>query len=114
MITDSNIAKKLVMLEKSALDRGIEFNVSFKKLKQLMNSKKCFYTGALLTSIENDDNKFTIDRVDASKGYVDNNIVQCSLRFNRMKANLTIDDIKLIARKLKTKGININETPKKK
>jgi hypothetical protein len=105
-ILDITVAKKMVTLKTSADDRGIEFNVSFRKLKQVMHNRKCFYTGVDLTFTQG-DNLHTIDRIDASKGYIDNNIVQCSQNFNRMKSNLTLDDLRLIIMRLKTKGIKI-------
>jgi hypothetical protein len=105
MLTDSDVAKKLLAIQHSAITRNIDFNLSFKRMKQLMNAKRCFYSGEVLNNIVGNPNQFTIDRIDASKGYTDNNVVQCSLRFNQIKSNLTINEIGMMVKKLKTKGI---------
>ena len=105
MITDIQIAKKLVNLSNSAKNRDIEFDVSFKRMKQILNTKSCFYTKSELNFISNDDNQLTIDRIDNNVGYIDSNIVACSAKFNRLKKDLTSTDIKNMFMGLKRKGV---------
>lgn len=104
--SDVEIAKRLVRTEQSASSRGHEFNLSFSRLKKILNTKKCFFTGVKLnTTEETSPNYLTLDRVDASVGYIDNNVVACSNEFNQKKGNLTAEDItRLYNGLLKTKN----------
>ena len=95
-ISDLDVAKKLVAIKTSADSRGIEFNMSLKRVRQLLNTKKCFISGARLNRIQQDPNQLTFDRLDNTKGYTDDNVVACSLRVNRLKDSLTIDDITML------------------
>jgi hypothetical protein len=80
----------------SADNRGIEFDLSLKRVRQLLNTKKCFISGERLNRIQQDPNQLTFDRLDNTKGYTDDNVVACSLRINRLKDSLTIDDITML------------------
>ncbi len=95
-ISDLDVAKKMVAIKTSADSRGIEFNMSLKKVRSLLNTKKCFISGAKLNRIQQDPNQLTFDRLDNTKGYTDDNVVACSLRINRLKDSLTIDDITML------------------
>lgn len=86
--TDDEIIVKFRNLRDSAQRRGIKFTISLKKLITLYETKTCTYTGIPLTL----DN-FSVDRVDTKKGYCDNNVVACDEKFNRKKANLTVQEI---------------------
>lgn len=93
MVSDVDIAQKLLAIKSSADSRGIEFNLSLRKVKKLLSTKKCYISGVELNKIQKDDNQLTFDRLDNSKGYIDDNVVACSLRMNRLKGELTIEDI---------------------
>ena len=95
-VSDLEVAKKLVAIKTSADSRGIEFNMSLKRVRQLLNTKKCFISGVKLNRIQQDPNQLTFDRLDNTKGYTDDNVVACSLRVNRLKDSLTIDDITML------------------
>ncbi len=43
----------------------------------------------------------SIDRVDPTKGYVDNNVVACTVEFNSKKTNLTLNDIEILFKRTK-------------
>lgn len=96
MVSDVDIAQKLLAIKSSADSRGIEFNLSLKKVKKLLSTKKCYISGVELNKIQKDDNQLTFDRLDNSKGYIDDNVVACSLRMNRLKGELTIEDITML------------------
>ena len=66
-ITDLEVANKLIKLSQSAKDRGIEFDLSFKKVRQLVSVEKCYYTGTIFQ--ETGTYSRSVDRVDSSKGY---------------------------------------------
>lgn len=87
---DLYCAKHLAWKAENAKKRGIEFNLSFQSMKNLMGAKKCFYTGIPLTKSTGKESElklsdFTIDRIDGSKGYVRGNVVACCHAANQMK-----------------------------
>ena len=82
---DLYVARKLIAKKSNADQRGIEFKLSFTAMKNLLSSKKCYYTGVPLTSEPDKANSLTIDRIDSSKGYVSGNVVACSKQFNQLK-----------------------------
>jgi len=87
---DFYVAKKLIAKSKNAKERGIEFNMSFMAMRNILKAKYCFYTGVELELPVGDashlkPNSLTIDRICASKGYVKGNVVACSHAFNNMK-----------------------------
>ncbi len=94
---DQKIALKYINLMQSAKDRKIDFNLSLSKLIKIYNTKRCFYTNEILTS-EN----ISIDRIDNDLGYIDSNIVACTIRINQLKSNMTLKEIQCICKKLKT------------
>jgi len=98
-LTDLIVAKKILHLAQSAKDRNLEFDLSFKTVKRLLSVKKCYYTN--IEFEETGANSRTIDRIDASIGYVENNVVACTQSINNKKVNLTVDEIMLLARKIK-------------
>jgi|SRR5437870_1513405 len=82
-------AKHLVWKSENAKKRGIEFTLSFTSMKNLMSSKRCYYTGLPLTKSDGSGemrlSDATIDRIDGSKGYVAGNVVACCHGANQMK-----------------------------
>lgn len=101
-VPDIAVANKFILLRKSAKKRGIEFNLSLTSVRNLLNAKRCYYTGTPL--VRGDDsipaNRFSVDRKDASKGYIKGNVVACTEEFNHRKSNLTADDIKILYKKV--------------
>lgn len=87
---DLYVARKLHAKYENAKDRGIEFALSFRSMKNLMSAKKCYYTGIPLTRPEPGKtlkaSDITIDRIDSTKGYVSGNVVACCNIANNMKA----------------------------
>ncbi len=86
---DLYCAKHLTWKAENAKKRGIEFDLSFQSMKNLMGAKRCYYTGIALTkSTGNGEMRLsdaTIDRIDGSKGYVKGNVVACCHAANQMK-----------------------------
>jgi len=105
-ISDVQLAKKYIHKASNARSRKIEFSLSFSEFKRVMSSKRCGYTGQEITHFDG-PNKKTLDRIDASKGYVHGNVVVCSKAFNEKKGSLTLADIKLIQRLVNRKGIKV-------
>ena len=95
---DYYIAKKLVQLKQSADSRKIEFALKFKTVKKLLSAKTCYYTGKTFT--KKGPGARSIDRVDATKGYTDDNVVACTTDINAKKTNLTVDEILVISKRV--------------
>jgi hypothetical protein len=97
-IPDIEVAKKMINLQQSATSRGIEFDLSFETVKSLLLRTNCFYTGVVFE----DEGKlaFSVDRIDSKKGYIEGNVVACTIDINAKKANLTIEEIEQLYKKL--------------
>ena len=97
-MNDIIIARKLISIKDSANKRKIPFNMSFSKVKQLMTRKTCYYTGVKF------DGHYvrSFDRVDNNLGYIDTNVVACTVQINGFKANLTIKAINMLTKKINT------------
>lgn len=87
---DLTMAKKYINKAHGAQSSGISFLLSFTSYKNLMQAKKCGYTGIELTSPRSGENirstDRTIDRIDNSLGYVKGNVVAVCSSANKMKA----------------------------
>jgi|TARA_A100000172_G_C2957777_1_gene81379 hypothetical protein len=76
----------------------------WEKQKKLLGGPYCIYTGVKLTTERNTGKGYngctktniSIDRIDGSLPYQEDNIVFCSWEFNDRKAGVTIDDCKKI------------------
>lgn len=90
---DLYVADKLRRKADNARERGIEFNMTFQAMKNILSAKKCHYTGLPLTKARHASfpirgSDLTIDRIDCSKGYVKGNVVACSHAANQLKAQV--------------------------
>jgi len=97
-IKDLEVAKKMLKINQSASDRGLAFDLSFKTVKRLMSYKKCYYTNKEFK----EDGPFarSFDRVDSSKGYIEGNVVACTVDINGKKSNLSNEEIIILYEKL--------------
>jgi hypothetical protein len=97
-ITDLDAAKKLVQLQQSASHRNLPFNLTFRTVKRLLTQKKCYYTGVEFEP--NGNLSRSIDRVDTNLGYVEGNVVACTVDINGKKANLSNKEIEMLYNKI--------------
>ena len=96
--SDVEVAKKLLNIYQSAMDRKLEFNLSFESVKTLLKFPTCYYTGR---KFDNDGPySRSIDRIDSSKGYVEGNVVSCTIDINGKKSNLSDEEIELLYNKI--------------
>lgn len=102
---DLEVANKFRKIYQSANSRGIEFAMTLQEIRRLLKCTKCYYTGEELNSIENDPLQLTFDRIDNDKGYVNGNVVACSSKFNNVKDNITIEQVKMMVKAFKKKKI---------
>jgi len=98
IISDVEVAKKLVNIHSSAQSRNLEFNLTFEYVKKLLEYTTCYYTNVIFT--EDGPNARSFDRVDNDKGYVVGNVVACTVDINGKKNNLSIDEIVCLYKKL--------------
>ena len=98
VISDVEVAKKLVNIHSSAQSRNLEFNLTFECVKKLLEYTTCFYTNVQFT--EDGIYARSFDRVDNEKGYVIGNVVACTVDINGKKNNLSIDEIVCLYKKL--------------
>lgn len=96
--SDVEVAKKLLNIYQSAMDRKLEFGLSFESVKTLLKFQTCYYTGRKFDN----DGPFarSIDRIDSSKGYIEGNVVSCTVDINGKKSNLSDEEIELLYNKI--------------
>lgn len=83
-VTDEDVARKFLQVKDSAKERGIDFTLNLTTVRNLMNAKKCNYTG--LPYDYSDPQKMpSFDRIDYSKGYIKGNVVSCRKDVNDLK-----------------------------
>lgn len=97
-IPDIEVAKKMINLQQSSTSRQIEFDLTFETVKHLMTRTNCYYTGVPFE----DDGKFafSVDRVDSKKGYIEGNVVACTVDINSKKSNLSYEELKQLISKI--------------
>lgn len=83
----SRIEKKYKLLLKSAKTRGIRVSLNIKHYEELLELG-CMYCGLDLKS----QNGYCLDRIDNSKGYLDNNVTPCCKDCNLAKGTRTVED----------------------
>jgi hypothetical protein len=98
IVTDYIVAKKLLQLGQSAKSRNLDFDLKFSTIRRLLLVKKCFYTGKVFE--HTGPLSRSIDRVDSSLGYVEGNVVACTIHINLKKADLSMEDITLLAKNI--------------
>lgn len=69
---------------KKVWDLSLEFIESMPEI--------CTYSGVALDFELDSPNRFSPDRVDSSKGYTEDNVVPCSIRINRLKSDMSVDE----------------------
>ena len=98
-VNDLEVAKKMLKINQSAIDRKLEFNLSFDSVKKLLTYPNCYYTNR---RFEEDGGIFarSFDRIDSSKGYIEGNVVACTVDINGKKSNLSLEEIECLYKKL--------------
>jgi hypothetical protein len=105
-ITDLEVAKKMLKISQSAHDRDLEFNLSFETVKKLLSFKNCYYTGKAFKDEEGHPMARSFDRIDSSKGYVEGNVVSCTVDINQKKSNLSPEEIVCLYEKIVKKKVS--------
>jgi hypothetical protein len=108
---DLEVAKKMLKIHQSAIDRSLEFNLGFESVKKLLSYSNCYYTNRKFEAEGLYARSF--DRIDSSKGYVEGNVVACTVDINGKKSNLSLEEIECLYKKLvlsKPKGDKVVTT----
>ncbi len=94
MISDTAVAKKYIQIHDSANSRGIKFDMSLRKVRQLLIRKTCYFTGQPFDS----KNIRSFDRLNNEIGYTDSNVVACGQIINSKKGALSLLELRQIYR----------------
>ena len=108
-LSDLEVAKKMIKIFQSAVDRKLEFDLSFITVKKLLQEPKCYYTGKKFE--ENGVYARSFDRVDSELGYVEGNVVACTVDINSKKSNLTFEEIETLYKVLSESQSKENPNP---
>jgi hypothetical protein len=88
----------MLKIYQSAADRKLEFNLSFESVKKLLSYQTCYYTNRKFEDEGSYSRSF--DRVDSAKGYIEGNVVACTVDINGKKSNLSFEEIECIYKKI--------------
>ena len=94
---DSYLTQRLGVIRRRNMDKPFDIDVSYIKNLFELQKNKCFYTGYELTFGFNKGlgrNSLSIDKVIPELGYVQGNIVLCSVRANTIKSDVTLEEMK--------------------
>jgi len=107
-ISDLEVAKKMLKIFQSAVDRKLDFDLSFESVKKLLSYNNCYYTNRKFE----EDGLFarSFDRIDSSKGYIEGNVVACTVDINGKKSNLSLEELECLYFKLVTKKSKIEQS----
>ena len=108
-VSDLEVARKMIKIHQSAQDRNLEFDLSFLTVKSLLLEEKCYYTEKEFEDSGNFARSF--DRIDSDKGYVEGNVVACTVDINAKKSNLSFQEIEILYNKLSDCHVDIIEDP---
>jgi hypothetical protein len=97
-ISDLEVAKKMLKIYQSAQDRKLDFDLNFESVKKLLSYPTCYYTNRIFE--EEGIYSRSFDRVDSAKGYIEGNVVACTVDINGKKSNLSLDEIECLYNKL--------------
>lgn len=91
---DNLFQYRLLSARSRAKKKGIEVKLSVKFLKQLFEDQKglCYYSGLPMEMTKVSRYSMSIDRMDSTKGYTEDNIVLVASIVNTMKNDLPIKD----------------------
>lgn len=83
---EEQLARKYISKITSAKQRGLEFTLSIREYKKLLNTKTCYYTGIKFSDVETSPFYRTLERLDNSIGYTKENTVAACHCYNALKA----------------------------
>ncbi len=109
-VSDEEIVGKWYSLKKSAEERKIPFALSLKAIGRLLAKESCYYTRVKFIHGHRHFAR-SFERVNSAYGYVDENVVVCTVIVNTAKSNLSEKELNLIVNGIKRfnkKKVEIN------
>jgi len=103
--TDFFVCEYMYLKTRECRERNLDFCLSFKTVKRLLNIKNCQVTKVPFVKVSNSPNRPTVDRIDNSKGYIEGNVAVVTHAYNQMKGNLSIEFIQQTYEFLKKKKL---------
>jgi len=97
-LSDLEVAKKMLKIYQSAIDRKLDFDLSFETVRNLLLEPTCYYTQKVFEETGNFARSF--DRINSDLGYVEGNVVACTVDINSKKSNLSYEEIEILYRVL--------------
>lgn len=85
------IARRIVAWKRTASRRDIPWELSDGFFKEIPSN--CFYTGMPLTLVSNSINTISLDRIDSTKSYREDNVVFCCKWINVMKSDRSREEL---------------------
>lgn len=97
-VTQKEVKHIYNQLKSSASKRGIHFGLTVDELNHLSFPITCPVLGIPLSYNRGkpQDNSYSIDRFDSTKGYEIDNVVVISYRANRLKSDATKEEMKCL------------------
>lgn len=83
---NESIARVFLAKKRDAAEKGIDFNLTLTSIRNILRSKKCYWSGVPIDIDMVNGGKISIDRIDATKGYIVGNVVACSTEANKFKS----------------------------
>ena len=79
-----------------AKDKGWDHDIDKDHVRFLLlqSGKRCPYSGEKFVFEKGNPNMFSVDRVDNSKGYIKGNVVVTSVRANKAKLDMSLEEFK--------------------
>jgi hypothetical protein len=110
-----NFGNALRWARKRANKSNMKFQITLEEIKELFDLQegKCFYSGIKMNivkedgSVTHDPFKMTIDRKDASLGYVPGNIVWCIYCVNVMKQKMSFEKMVTVCESICTRSSEV-------
>ena len=93
-LSDLEVAKKMLKIYQSAIDRKLDFDLSFETVRNLLLEPTCYYTQKVFEETGNFARSF--DRINSDLGYVEGNVVACTVDINSKKSNLSYEEIEIL------------------
>ena len=93
-LSDLEVAKKMLKIYQSAVDRKLDLDLSFETVRSLLIEPTCYYTNKPFEETGNFARSF--DRVNSDLGYIEGNVVACTVDINSKKSNLSFEEIEIL------------------
>jgi hypothetical protein len=93
-LSDLEVARKMLKIYQSAVDRKLDFDLSFETVRSLLLEPTCYYTNKPFEEVGNFAR--SLDRINSDLGYVEGNVVACTVDINSKKSNLSFEEIEIL------------------